>query len=247
MTSIDLFGLIGNDYIFYNQLMSRYYNKISQIQTQTNLSCNIIFNSIILKKSSNCFIRIENKCHSNQEVGLNLLLNTLYEMTPYMSKELRKKFEEKLEIDFLQPIETSSTKGFMKRCNAVSNVSNLIQIDKLNIQNCSSDLPLQFTFYNTGDARSNCGIVEILHAMSTGKIEEEETDIKKQNHVLDKVFGMKFEDLLIVCVIVSLCFIIIFLIYVFFLKGKKHLLSYTYWFSKNENPVWGSIKNHLLK
>lgn len=209
---LDLGGLFADDLALYNKIISAYYVKLSSISASALVSCNITINDVELKNSNNCSINIVNKCYSNSFLTLNTLLETIIENLEFISDDIRNRIEKNLGI-VLDTSINQSDKGFIKRCNAYASVSNSINIKKLSINNCNSGQPLVFDFYNTGDAKVNCGIVELVNALSNKDKSTEEGDIgNKYDFILNKVFGLNLEDYIYLVLISFLILLIILIV-----------------------------------
>lgn len=104
----------------------------------------------------------------------------------------------------------NTNKGFLKRCDAIATLNNNIHVGNLTIQNCvsNSTKPLNFSFYNSGDAKVNCGIVEIANALA--KKSTNENEVKK--YYLNRVLTLNQMDyiyLIFMSVIVVLIILVI--------------------------------------
>lgn len=222
---IDLTGLIAEDVTLYNKILDAYYTKMYEVSASSLIHCNIKINNIELKNSNNCNISVNNKCFSNSFLSLNILIETIIESLEFISDNIRNRIEKNLGI-ILEPGADQSDSALMKRCNIESQVSNSIKVGTLVIKNCFGQQPLSFEFYNTGDAKANCGIVELIKSLST-KIDEEETDntlAAKFDFVLNKVFSLKLLDFFyILCLIVFL--LVIILLVTNFVIHKKVLFK----------------------
>lgn len=209
--TLKLSGLLGEDLILYNKIMNAYYDKMNSISATGSISCNITFNKIELKNSNNCTVNIVNKCFTNSYLSLNILLETIIDNLKFISNDIRNRIEKNLGIVLDNTIDQSN-KGFIKRCKISSEVSNTVNINTLTINNCVSKLPLSFDFFNTGDAKANCGIVELLNALSN-KLENEKEDlIDKFDFILNKVFNLRLKDYLYISGILFFILIIILII-----------------------------------
>lgn len=228
INNINLEGLFGNDLIFYNRIMTDFYNRILKINTSTNVNCNINIDKIYLKNSNNCNIEVVNKCFSNVKNSLNILLKTLVDNKQYMSEDLRKRIEKGLQIDLDVTIDKQP--NLLKNCNLTASVENNIIIKELIIENCLSTNNSKFLFYNTGDANTNCGMVEIINAISKNK---EQKEVKEYEYYLNKFLFLNIFDILTLILLMFIIVCIIILINIFTYKNKTLYLSKS--FIKNEN------------
>lgn len=204
---VNLSGLLSEDLILYNKIMNAYYDRMNAISASASISCNIIFEKIELKNSNNCSVNIINKCFTNSYLSLNTLLETIIDNLEFISNNIRNRIEKNLGI-VLDKNKDQRNKGFMKRCSVNADVSNSINIKKLTINGCNSKQPLVFNFYNTGDAKANCGVVELLNALSNKGENEEELLSNKFDFILNKVFNLTLKDYLYI----SFFFFIILLV-----------------------------------
>lgn len=228
INNINLEGLLGNDLIFYNRIMNDFYNRILQINTSTSVNCNINIDKMYLKNSNNCNIEIVNKCFSNIRNSLNILLKTLVDNKQYMSDDLRSRIEKGLQIDL--DINIDKQPNLLKNCNLVASIENNIIIKELIIENCSSINNSKFLFYNTGDANTNCGMVEIINAISKKKDQKEQ---KEYEYYLNKFLFLNLFDILtlIIIMFITICIIILINIFVYRNKSLYYISKY---FIKNE-------------
>lgn len=227
---INLKGLLNQDLFFYERVMNSYYNKISKISTVSNINCNITLNSVILNNSKNCIINLKNKCFSNVSNSLNLFIETLIENQEFMSLEIKIKLEKHLGISF-EEVNNNENSTINQRCNSFAGVSNIISVRELEIDNCTSFKPIEFNFYNTGDASANCGIIEFSNALGTSLQSEEEDNVRKKFDIfLNKVLNFNLNDLIILIFIIFVVFSLMILLYVFY-KNTKHII-YIYRYKK---------------
>lgn len=227
-------GLIGNDLVLYNKIMEAFYIRMSEIDIKSSIFCSIMFGSITMKNSNNCNISIINKCFSNSSLVLNIFLQVLVENSHNIPDNIKKRLEKNLGILLDKDLDQTN-KGFMKKCNISAEVSDIINIKKLQIEECQSQIPLEFIFFNTGDAKANCGMIELLQALSN-KTEDEENDkdtlYKNFDYFLLKTCNLTLYD----CIVISIlffCILTISLFCVLFVKAN-HLVIYSvfYKFSK---------------
>lgn len=206
---VDLTGILSEDIILYNRILDAYYVKMNEISVAALISCNIKIDNIELKNSNNCIINVVNRCFTNSYLSLNILLETIIESLEFISDDIRNRIEKNLGI-ILKPGLDQSGSPFMQRCNISSEVSNTIKVQRLVIQNCIGQQPLNFDFYNTGDAKANCGIVELLQALSDKGEEEQENLSAKFDFILNKVFNLNLSDYLyIVCLTIFVLVVIL--------------------------------------
>lgn len=212
MTStVNLSGLLSEDLILYNKIMNAYYDRMNAISASASITCNIIFDNIELKNSNNCTVNIINKCFTNSYLSLNTLLETIIDNLEFISNDIRNRIEKNLGI-VLDKGKDQRNKGFMKRCSVSADVSNSVNIKKLIINGCSSKQPLMFNFYNTGDAKANCGIVELLNALSNKVENEEELLSSKFDFILNKVFNLTLRDYLYISFLIFFILLVILVV-----------------------------------
>lgn len=228
INNINLEGLLGNDLNFYNRIMNDFYNRILKINTSTSVNCNINIDKVYLKNSNNCNIEIINKCFSNVRNSLNILLKTLVDNKQYMTEDLKNRIEKGLQIDL--DISIDNQPNLLKNCNLSASVENNIIIKELVIENCLNTNNSKFLFYNTGDANTNCGMVEIINAISKNKDQKEK---KEYEYYLNKFLFLNIFDILTLIIIMFITVCIIILINIFIYKNKTLYLSK--YFIKNEN------------
>lgn len=202
-------GVFGDDLILYNKIMNAFYDKMNSIDLLSSISCNVEINKIVLKNSRNCSINIINKCFTNSNLSLNILLEAIIENSDFLSVETKKRLEKNLGIVLDKKIDQRNS-GFMKRCNVSAEVTNNIIVGTLNIDNCNSDIPLNFEFYNTGDAKANCGMVEVLNSLGKKEVNEDELLTDRYDFILNKVFFLNLKDYFYILIILFfiLCIII---------------------------------------
>lgn len=212
MTSVvNLSGLLSEDLILYNKIMNAYYDRMNAISASGSISCNIIFDNIELKNSNNCTVNIFNKCFTNSYLSLNTLLETIIDNLEFISSDIRNRIEKNLGI-VLDKGKDQRNKGFMKRCSVNADVSNSVNVKKLIVNGCNSKQPLLFNFYNTGDAKANCGIVELLNALSNKVENEEEILSNKFDFILNKVFNLRLKDYLYISLLLFIILLVILLV-----------------------------------
>lgn len=211
--TINLEGLFGDNLILYNRIINDFYSRILKLNTSSSINCNVVFDKIELRDSFNCNINIINKCISNNSNSLNIFLSTLIDNKKFMSEELKKKIEKNLGINLDIDSNQQANSGFMKRCNISSNVSDIIVIKNLIIQNCTSIVNSTFLFYNTGDVNSNCGINELINAISTKDKQTKKNDF---NYYLNKVLFLSFNDIFILIFFITIILIVVLLINILF-------------------------------
>lgn len=221
---INLEGLIGSDLEFYNRIMNDFYSRILKINTSTNVNCSIIIDNISLKNSNNCNIELINKCFSNVKNSLNILLKTLIDNKKYMSKDIKERLEKNLQIDLDKNIEDQP--NLLQNCNVSASVSDIIYIQELIIENCTGLNNSKFLFYNTGDANTNCGIVEIINAISK---KQDQTTVKQYEYYLNKFLFLNIYDILIIVFIVFLIILTLLIMNIIFNNSKIHVNSYKYY------------------
>lgn len=226
---INLKGLINEDLYLYERIMNSYYNKISKITTISRINCDIKVNSIILNNTKNCIINLKNKCFSNVSNSLNLLIETIIENEKHMSLPMKIKLEKYLGISFDQ-VNNNESSDIYQRCNAFAGVTNLISVRELEIDNCNSFKPLEFNFYNTGDASANCGIIDLSNALGSNLVEEEDNVRKKFNLFLNKVLNFNLYDLFVLILIIFIIFSLLTILYTIFKRTKN--IIYIYRFKK---------------
>jgi hypothetical protein len=229
MNEINLEGLIGSDLDFYNRIMTDFYSRIMKLNTATSVNCDIEIDKISLKNSNNCTIEIINKCFSNSKNSLNILLKTLVDNKLFMTKKIKEKIEKGLQIDLDKNIENQP--NLLQNCNVSANTSNIITINELFIKNCTGNNNSKFLFYNTGDANTNCGIVEVINALSTKQ--EPSFEQKEYEYFLNKVFGFNLNDLLTILFITFIFLIAKIILDIFFnYDSKIHQFVYKYFKKK---------------
>jgi hypothetical protein len=208
---INLSGLLSEDLILYNKIMNAYYDRMNAISASASITCNIIFDNIELKNSNNCTVNIINKCFTNSYLSLNTLLETIIDNLEFISNDIRNRIEKNLGI-VLDKTKDQRNKGFMKRCSVNADVSNSVNIKKLTVNGCNSKQPLMFNFYNTGDAKANCGIVELLNALSNKVENEQEVLSSKFDFILNKVFNLTLKDYLFISLLLFLILLVILVV-----------------------------------
>ncbi|QKE44598.1 putative S-S bond formation pathway protein substrate [Yalta virus] len=208
---LDLSGILYDDIILYNKILDAYYVKMNEVTVSSLISCNIRIQDITLKNSNNCIINIVNRCFTNSFISLNVLIETIIESLEFISDDIRNRIEKKLGI-VLKLGEDQSKSHLMQRCNISSEVTNSINVQRLVIQNCNSQKPLNFDFYNTGDAKANCGIVELLQALSDKDGEKEENLNNKFDFILNKVFNLNLTDYLYIIGLIIFVLIVVLIV-----------------------------------
>lgn len=206
MSVIELSGLISDDLILYNRIINMFYKKMNSVSLTGLVNCDILIDKIILQNSNNCRINIVNQCLLNSQISLTIFLETLIDNKDFMSENTIKKIEKYMGVVLNKTIDQNNT-GFMKRCNISSDLSNSIKVKQLVIKNCYGETPLNFDFYNTGDATANCGFIELLNAVGKTDIDEEE-----KKYVLESVLGINFEDWIKILIsIIIITFVLLFI------------------------------------
>jgi hypothetical protein len=201
---LDLRGVFGGDIILYNRILEDYYNEMLKTTFTSSIYCGVRINHTSMKESKFCDITITNKCFTNSTLALNTLLKVIIRNAVFFSKTIQDRLEKNLGIVLDPNIEQDNT-GFMQRCNISASVTNTIEINQLEIENCqgTSSLPVKFSFYNTGDAKANCGIIELINAF--GKKSDNESDEDLYVYYLNRVFGMNLSDVLtVICIMLVL-------------------------------------------
>lgn len=206
MSVVELSGLISDDYILYNRIVNMFYQKMDSMSLTGAINCNVSIDSMVLENTNNCRINILNKCLLNSNISLKIFLNTLIENLEFIPENTQKKIEKYMGVVLNSSVDQNNI-GFMKRCNLYTNVSNSIRVKNLIIRNCYSKIPLNFDFYNTGDASANCGIIELLNAISKDDVDEEE-----KRYELESIFGLNLNDwfnfFIILCILTCVILII---------------------------------------
>lgn len=220
--TINLEGLFGDNLILYNRIINDFYSRILKINTTSSINCNVLFDKIELKDSFNCNINVINKCISNNSNSLNIFLKTLIDNKKFMSDDIVKKIEKNLGINLDISADQQVNSGFMKRCNISSNVSNIIVIKNLIIKNCTGIVNSTFLFYNTGDVNSNCGINELINAISNKDKQTKKNDL---NYYLNKVLFFNIKDIFILIFFITIILLVVLLINtLFFSKTIKYFI-----------------------
>lgn len=220
---INLLGIADTDLDIYNKIMKTYFSKLGQLSTKAQINCLIEFKNINIRNSKNCNVSIINECYEGTENSLNLLLLSIYENRDFISFELMKKIEKGLGVTISE--ETNVNSDFFKKCNAFSSVSNQIRIGELKIDNCFSDLKngLEFVFYNTGSANSNCGVMELINSMNN-----ENTEKPYNNNIsLSSIFNLNLFNILVIITILFVIFMILYFLYSKINKAKPNVYSYS--------------------
>lgn len=211
MSNVDLRGVFGGDIILYNRILEDYYDEMLKSSFASSIYCGVRINSISMKGSRYCNIDIVNKCFTNSDLALNTLLKVIIRNASLFSDTLQDRLEKNLGIVF-DPDLIQDNIGFIHRCKVSASVTDNIEVNRLEVDNCqgTSSLPIEFSFYNTGDAKANCGIVELLNAFGNKRYNEKEEDVYV--YYLNRVFGLNLRDVLtIICVVLILICFFVFL------------------------------------
>lgn len=225
--TINLEGLLGNDLIFYNRIMTDFYSRILKINTTTDINCNINIDKITLRNSNGCNIEVINKCFVNMKNSLNILLKTLVDNKKYMTENIKKKIEKGLNINL--DINIDNQPDLLKQCNLSASVSNDIIVKELFINNCIGTS--KFLFYNTGDANTNCGMVEIINAISNKK---DQIESKEYEYYLNRFLFFNINDLLTIICIIFIIIVIILIINIILSNTKSFYFISKYFIKKDK-------------
>jgi hypothetical protein len=145
-------------YIYYQQLIDRYLNKLSNVGS-SSINCKIFIGEITGMFGKNCNISISNSCLNNQSIINSLLLSSLSEILNIMPIDYKNNL---LNVLGIQDINDLPSSTFQEQCKSLAIVNNDISILQLNFGTCTSDTPIVLEFINTGSAMASCGLSAIL-------------------------------------------------------------------------------------
>lgn len=218
--TINLLGILKEDLELFQKIINTFYQKLEAINVKSSILCSIVIENIEMKNINNCSIIILNKCITNNSISLNILLGAIIDNIKFIPENIKERLEKNLGV-ILNPNIDQSGKGFLKRCSVDANVSNKITIEKLIINGCEGESPLKFQFINSGNAQANCGMVELINALSK-KTDNEENDenliYQKFDFLLGKVLNLNLTDLMFFLIIFSVILFIILCLYLIFFK-----------------------------
>ncbi|AEN03613.1 substrate for poxvirus S-S bond formation pathway [Yokapox virus] len=149
----------------YNLFIDKYLQKLSQHSIPTNVSC-VIHIGEILGNFKNCALRITNKCMKNSKLSFTLMIESFIEIASLLPEKDRKAIAEEIGIDLEDPPHFISR--LEKNCNATSDVSNIVDIQKFNIGECKAPPGhhINLQIVNTGSAEANCGLQTIVRSLN---------------------------------------------------------------------------------
>ncbi|UYL30160.1 IMV membrane protein L1R [Monkeypox virus] len=149
----------------YNLFIDSYLQKLAQHSIPTNVTCAIHIGEVI-GQFKNCALRITNKCMSNSRLSFTLMVESFIEVISLLSEKDRRAIAEEIGID-LDDVPSVVSK-LEKNCNAYAEVNNIIDIQKLNIGECSAPpgQHMLLQIVNTGSTEANCGLQTIVKSLN---------------------------------------------------------------------------------
>lgn len=223
--------------LLYNRISNTFYRKLSQIEANSRIKCEIKFKKAELNLGKNCNVRIINKCVANADIAFRLLIESIKEDLPNMTKQERKIIKEELGIEedvYFEddiPFQNEGELTIYTKCKAFAEVDNSIYIKNLLIEYCESEIPLYFEFINSGSAMANCGLNEFSRVLferfrnTDGKNEENENKIVKFLNIT--IYDIFFKILIFLLILFIIYLLGIMIISVF----KRFNIIY---YSKND-------------
>lgn len=187
----------------FNDVYTRFIDKLNRISSTTNINCSIDINEITTSNINNCNIVLSNKCVSNEITSFTLLLQSLGEVMLLLPEERRTQIENILGLTTNDILNENDT-GFIHNCKVSASIDNSINIGTIEINNCYSRAPVDFLFANTGSADANCGIKYISDALMN-------LDERKPELSLQLLFNIKMFDYIIILIVI----ILIYILYIF--------------------------------
>lgn len=213
--------------LIYNMVSELFFEKLSKIQSNTNVNCLINFKKIEANLFSNCGISIINKCTSNTNTTFALFIESIKEILQSLDDEKRKIMENELEIK-TNELDPNTDKGFIKTCKAYASFIKTIDVDLLKVDNCYSSIPIYFEFINNGEATSNCGMSELSRSLS----HLPNNSSIYENYYLFKFLNITMENY-IITILLLLVFTIILVIIIILIE--KHIKIVTIiFYSRND-------------
>ncbi|AAG02949.1 hypothetical protein AMV243 [Betaentomopoxvirus amoorei] len=202
----------------FNDVYTRFIDKLNRISSTTNINCNININEIRTSNINNCNIVLSNKCVSNEITSFTLLLQSLGETMLLLPEDRRTQIENILGISTDDIINENDT-GFINNCRASAVVDNSINIGTIEINDCYSNFPTDFLFLNAGSADANCGIKYISDALL-------KLDNRKPELSLQLLFNIKMIDYIIILITI-LSIYILFIFMSFLIPRNKKSIYYS--------------------
>ncbi|CCU55847.1 S-S bond formation pathway protein substrate (Cop-F9L) [Choristoneura biennis entomopoxvirus] len=202
----------------FNDIYTRFIDKLNRISNTTNINCNIDINEIRTRNINNCNIVLSNKCVSNEITSFTLLLQSLGEVMLLLPEDRRTQIENILGLK-TEDIINENDIGFIHDCTTNAIVDNNINIATIEINNCYSRFPTDFLFLNAGSADSNCGIKYISDALL--KLDERQPELS-----LQLLFNIKMFDYIVILITIILIYIL-FIFLSFLLPRNNKTIYYS--------------------
>jgi hypothetical protein len=204
----------------FNDIYTRFLSKLNRFVRTTNINCSINVKSITTKNISNCNIIFSNKCVSNELTTFTLLLQSIGEVLLLLPNDRRESIELRLGLT-AEEIVNEEDKGFIHECNVQASVINDINIGDIVLENCASNVPLEFLFLNAGSVDTNCG----MRFLSDALINNDTVD-PITNHYLTHLFNLSLFDYMTLFIIIFSSFLL-FLLVNFYVNNKSKVIYYS--------------------
>ncbi|ABQ43497.1 hypothetical protein [Tanapox virus] len=196
----------------YDLFIEKYLQRLSLHSVPTNINCGIHIGEVNgeLKR---CNLRIINKCLNNPRLSFILMIESFLEVIDTLPEREKKEIADELGIDINAGSKIISE--LERKCNASSDVNNIINIQSFNAGNCIApeNTYILLQVINTGSAESNCGLEAILKSMNKRYIQE--------NKIINKL-PLSEKPWFIICVVV------IFMVFVIAISSLRRKIGFRY-------------------
>lgn len=185
------------------EINQRYLDKLYASHVVTDIGCDIIIDKLEITHNFGCELIIKNACISNNELGLDLLVDSLYEVLLLMPDNERNEVLKILGVTMNDLENHDYNSGFLYDCVAYAQVHEGINIGTFKIDKCISNniSNTKILFVNSGSAAANCAISQISNGL---KFKDSIKDTTEVPQFMDTIFGFDSHTIFMYVILIFL-------------------------------------------